>query len=42
MRTTLAHKFHHYSMDTSLDYPCVHVLWPTDHQSAFPEVAAAF
>ena len=23
--TPSAHKFHHHSMDTSLDYPCVHV-----------------
>ena len=37
--TTSAHRFHHHSMDTLLGYPCVHVLWPTVHQSAFPEVA---
>ena len=35
--TTSAHRFHHHSMDTSLDYPCVHVLWPTVYQSALPE-----
>ena len=25
------------SIATSSDNPCVHVLWPTVHQSAFPE-----
>ena len=39
MRTISAHRFHHHSMDTSLDYPCVDVLWPTVNQSAFPEAA---
>ena len=39
MRTTSAHRFHHHSMDTLLDNPCMHVLWPTVHQSAFPEAA---
>ena len=39
MRTTSEHRFHHHSMDTSSDNPCVHVLWPTVHQSAFPEAA---
>ena len=38
-RTTSEHKFHHHTMDTSSDNPCVHVLWPADHQSAFPEAA---
>ena len=38
-RTTLEHRFHHHSMDTLSDNPCVHVLWPTVHQSAFPEAA---
>ena len=37
--TTSEHRFHHHSMDTSSDNPCVHVLWPTVHQSAFPEAA---
>ena len=39
MCTTSAHRFHHHSMDTLLDNPCVRVLWPTVHQSAFPEAA---
>ena len=34
-RTTSEHRFHHHSMDTSSDNPCVHVLWPTVYQSAF-------
>ena len=37
--TTSEHRFHHYSMDTSSDNQCVHVLWPKVHQSAFPEAA---
>ena len=36
-RTTSEHRFHHHSMDTLSDNPCVHALWPTVHQSAFPE-----
>ena len=39
MHTTLEHRFHHHPKDTSSDNPCVHVLWPTVHQSAFPEAA---
>ena len=39
MRTTSTHRFHHRSIDTLSDNPCVHVLWPTVHQSAFPEAA---
>ena len=31
-RTTSEHRFHHHSMDTSSDNPCVHVLWPTVYQ----------
>ena len=27
-------------MDKSSDNPCAHVLWPTVHQSAFPEVVS--
>ena len=38
-RTTSEHRFHHHSIDTSSDNPYVHVLWPTVHQSAFPEAA---
>ena len=38
-RTTSEHSFHHHSMDTSSDNPCVHVLWPTVYKSAFPEAA---
>ena len=38
-RTTSEHRFHNHSMDTSSDNPCVHVLWPTVYQSAFPEAA---
>ena len=30
-------RFPHHSIDTLSDSPCVHVLWPTVHQSAFPE-----
>ena len=37
--TTSAHRFHHHSMNTLLDYLFVHVLWPTVHQFAFPEAA---
>ena len=39
MRTTSTHRFHHHSIDTLLDNLNVHVLWPTVHQSAFPEAA---
>ena len=35
-------KFHHHFMDTLTDKPCMHILRPTVHQSAFPETAAAF
>ena len=37
--TTSEHRFHHHSMDTSPDNRCVHVLWPTVHQSIFHEAA---
>ena len=36
---TSEHRFHHHSMDTSSDNLYVHALWPTVHQSAFPEAA---
>ena len=39
-RTTSTHRFHHHSIDTLSDNPWVHVLWPTVHQSAFPEVVS--
>ena len=39
MHTTLIHGFHHHSIDTLSDNLCVHVLWPTVHQPAFPEAA---
>ena len=39
-RTTSTHRFHHHSIDTLSDYPWVHVLWPTVHQSAFPEAVS--
>ena len=38
-RTTSTYRFHHHSIDTLSDNPCVHVLWPTVHQSALPEAA---
>ena len=39
-RTTSTHRFHHHSIDTLSDNPWVHVLWPTVHQSAFPEAVS--
>ena len=33
------HRFHHHSIDTLSDNPCIHVMWPTVHWSAFPEDA---
>ena len=38
--TTSTHRFHHHSIDTLSDNPWVHVLWPTVHQSAFPEAVS--
>ena len=38
-RTTSTHRFHHHFIDTLTNNPCVHILWPTVHQSAFPEAA---
>ena len=37
MHATSTHRFHHHSIDTLSNNPCVHVLWPAVHQSAFPE-----
>ena len=31
--------FHNHTVDTSSEYPCVHVLWQTIHQYGFAEAA---
>ena len=36
--TTSTHRFHHHSIDTSLDISCVDILWPAVHRSAFPRL----